>query len=54
MGEVIKSDFLIIDRINGVVISEWPDWGLDHVAEENRDLCEETENRSINLILIMY
>ena len=32
-----------MDRVNGAVIPEWLDWGMDHVPEEGLDLYEEME-----------
>jgi tRNA-Thr(GGU) m(6)t(6)A37 methyltransferase TsaA len=40
----IKGYFPIMDRVNGAVIPDWLDWGLDHVPEEGLDLYEEMEN----------
>jgi tRNA-Thr(GGU) m(6)t(6)A37 methyltransferase TsaA len=40
----VKGYFPIMDRVNGAVIPEWLDWGLDHVPEEGLDLYEEMEN----------
>ena len=40
----IKGYFPIMDRVNGAVIPEWLDWGLDHVPEEGLDLFEEMED----------
>lgn len=39
----IKGYFPIMDRVNGAVIPEWLDWGLDHVPEQGLDLYEEME-----------
>jgi len=39
----IKGYFPIMDRVNGAVIPEWLDWGLDHVPDEGLGLYEEME-----------
>ena len=39
----IKAYFPIMDRVNGAVIPEWLDWGLDHVPDEGLGLYEEME-----------
>jgi tRNA-Thr(GGU) m(6)t(6)A37 methyltransferase TsaA len=39
----IKGYFPIMDRVNGAVIPEWLDWGMDHVPEEGLDLYEKME-----------
>ena len=40
----IKGYFPVMDRVNGAVIPEWLDWGLDDVPEEGLDLYEEMES----------